>query len=143
MAIDPTTNKPIVINEQYAQEAKTTLTRSEAAEARRTLEGMQKSYLDLRPIATNRMMEAAKKQDLTSMVAITADLESLEKMKGNIETITNMVNSAVIDTDKRTTSVERKEIRGFYNSGKYDQNDLAHQYDLSQPGISKILKSDN
>lgn len=140
MAFDPSSNKPTTVHEQFAQQSKTHLSRSEAAEARRTIHGMQQSYLNLKPVVTNRMMEAGKNQDLNAMKSITADLETLEKMEASITSLNNMVSSATIDTNRRTTEQERQEIRGFYSSGKYDQNDLAEQYDLSQPAISKIVK---
>ena len=140
MIIDPNSNKAATVNEQFAQETRTHLSRSEAAEARRTINGMQRSYLSLKPLVTNRMMEAGKNQDLNAMKRITADLEVLEQMTASIDSLNNMVSSATIDTSRRTTEQERQEIKGLYSSGTYDQNDLADQYGLSQPAISKIVK---
>jgi CRISPR/Cas system endoribonuclease Cas6 (RAMP superfamily) len=125
------------IEQLYQAETRASISRSQAAEAKRSIAGMKQAYITLKPIVVNRMLQSVN--DMSAFAEAQEEIKQLEDLKSNIEKFEKIIEKTPVETPKRTTHQEQKEIRGLYETGKYLEDDLAEQYSLTQGGINKIL----
>ena len=139
---DPNNSNSNTVETTYRQETRATLTRSQSAEAIRTIEGMKNTYVNLRPVLINKMMNVDT-SDLTSFAELQEDIKVLDGIKESIEAFERIVSDAPVETPRNSTAQEQSEIQGLYKTGRYREEDLAKQYSLTQGGVNKILNRDN
>lgn len=114
------------------------MTRSEVAKGRRALQEMNDTLL-----AVERQLLS---DDLTSSTA----LEVAEKivlasnLRKKLQDAVPMLQGSMPNPgNARLSDGERRQIKGYYHTGNYTQEQLADQFQVSQATVSNIVSEDD
>lgn len=110
------------------------MTRSESAMAQRSMEDMENMLVAMQrhllnaPVTQLTVGEVAEK-----LMAASTLKQTLERCAPALQAALPKVGTA------RLTDSDKREIRGYYATGNYTQEQLARQYQVSQATISNII----
>lgn len=110
------------------------MTRSESAMTQRTMEDMANAL-----VAMQRHLMNAPVSQLT-VGEVAEKLMAASTLKQTLESCAPVLQAALPKVGTaRLTDSDKREIRGYYATGNYTQEQLARQYQVSQATISNII----
>jgi hypothetical protein len=119
---------------QSVQAESRTMSRSEAAAARRNIADTSKTLMAIKhhlvsaPVTTLNATEVAEK-----FIAVAELQACIEKNKDLL------MQALPSNTGGKLSDKERQEIKGYYSTGNYTQDALAEQYQVSQGTIHNVI----
>lgn len=110
------------------------MTRSEAAAARRNFEQMNGTLITIQRHLLNLPVTE------TNVNEVAEQLLAASRLRESLNVAKPLLTAALPqNSGGKLSEHERKEIRGYYQTGHFTQNALAQQYQVSQATIHNIV----
>lgn len=113
------------------------MTRSEVAKARRTMTEMEESLVSIQRHLMNIPVSE------TTVHQVAEQLMAAASLRQSLAAVAPVLQQAMPQAgNARLTERERREIRGYYMTGNYTQEQLAAQFGVSQSTIHNTVTDD-
>lgn len=114
------------------------MTRSESAMTQRTMDDMANALVAMQ----RHLMNVPVSETTVNEVA--QQLMAASQLRQTLQTCAPILQTALPQAgNARLTDADRQEIRGYYATGNYTQDQLAKQYQVSQGTVSNIVTDDD
>ena len=114
------------------------ITRSESAMTQRTMDDMATSLVAMQRHLLNIPVSE------TTVNQVAQQLMAASQLRQALDSCAPVLQGALPQAGTaRLTDADRQEIRGFYATGRYTQEQLARQYQVSQATVSNTVSPDD
>lgn len=112
------------------------LSRADVAAARRNFEAVNQSLVDIQRHLLQAPLSDLNVNEVASQLMAAAQLR--DTLKATVPLLTAALPK---NTGGKLTDQERREIKGYYSTGRFTQEMLAEQYQVSQATIHNVIKT--